>query len=98
MISSYALSLQAELDINVLFDYTEKEFGFDQAITYVSEFEPIFHLLIENPELGKVRDEIKPGLRSIPKDSHVIFYRIMRNHIRIVRILHSSQDVHRYFK
>lgn len=98
MISSYELSIHAELDINVLFDYTEKEFNFDQALIYVSGFESIFHLLIENPELGKARDEIKLGLRSIPKDSHVIFYRIMRNHIRIVRILHSSRDVHHYFK
>jgi len=93
MISSFKLSLQAEQDIDALFDYTEKEFSFDQALTYVLEFEPIFQLLIRNPELGKVRDEIKPGLRSIPKEAHVIFYRIMKNHIRIVRILHSSRDI-----
>ncbi|MDN5212812.1 type II toxin-antitoxin system RelE/ParE family toxin [Fulvivirgaceae bacterium BMA12] len=63
----YELSAEADQDIDAIFDYTEIEFGFDQAVKYVSEFEDFFEQLLHNDELGKKRDEIKAGLRSFPK-------------------------------
>ena len=89
----YQLSLEADQDIDDIFDYTDREFGFNQAVDYVQGFDGLFQKLLLNPELGKARDEIKPGLRSIPKDEHIVFYRVMENHIRIVRVLHGSRDL-----
>ena len=89
----YELSPEADQDLEDIFDYTEREFGIDQAIEYLSGFEGIIAKLVHNPGLGKKREEIREGLRSLLKDKHVVFYRILDNRIRIVRILHGSRDL-----
>ena len=93
----YILSEIADKDLEDIFDLTFDEFGFDQAEKYLLEIEEIFQNLIVNPQLGKKRDEIKQDLYSFPKDNHIIFYRILDNHIRIVRVLHGSRDIPKYF-
>ncbi len=94
----YELSEIADSDIDAIFDYTEREYGFDKAVGYVSGFEELFSLLLDNPELGRIRSEIRDGLRSIPKDEHIVFYRILSDHIRIVRVLHGSRDLPNFLK
>lgn len=90
------LSEEADKDLEDIFDYTAEQFGVDQAIVYVSGFEAVFDSLSNNPRLGRERYEIRPELRSITKESHVVFYRIMKNNIRIVRVLHMSRDVNNF--
>ena len=91
----YILSEIADEDLEDIFDYTMNEF--EQAEKYLTEIEDVFQSLLKNPELRKTRNEIKIGLYSFPKDHHLIFYRILNNHIRIVRVLHGSRDIPRYF-
>lgn len=92
-IKSYELSLAADSDIEKIFDYTEHDFGFDQAVKYISELDNVFTDLVNSPGLGRKRDEIKFGLRSIVQESHVLFYRVLEDRIRIIRILHVSRDI-----
>jgi toxin ParE1/3/4 len=63
----------------------------------LEDFEILFQRLVLNPELGKERKEIRAHLRSFPKGEHVVFYRIMENYIRIVRVLHGSRDLGKNF-
>lgn len=93
----YILSEAADEDLEDIFNFTLNKFGFAQAEKYLLEIDDIFQNLIKNPELGKSRNEIKKGLYSFPKDNHVIFYRILEDHIRIVRVLHGSRDIPQYF-
>lgn len=90
---SYLLSQEADKDLEDIFDYTVDKFGVDQAITYVSAFEDAFNNICFNPKLGRERDDIRPHLRSIAKESHVIFYRVTNSHVHIIRILHASRDI-----
>lgn len=96
-INTYELSQEADQDLDEIFDYTEAEFGFGQAVTYTNQFDVIFEKLLDNPGIGKKRDEIKPGLRSFPKAEHIVFYRILKDRLRIVRVLHGSRDLPRFF-
>ncbi len=48
--------------------------------------------LVDEPMLGRSRDDVSPGLRSIPYQSHMIFYRVLPEEVRIVRVLHQRQD------
>ncbi len=98
MLKSFELSLVADQDLQDIFDYTFEEFGIDQAVDYVSSFDQAFENIIQNPEIGRKRDEIKEGLRSVLKEQHTVFYRLLDNRIRIVRILHASRDVPRLFE
>ena len=89
----YILSEEAENDIGQIFDFGEYKFGRSQAIDYLIGLQDHFEALAYNPDIGKQRDEIKKGLYSLAYVSHIIFYRILRNHIRIVRVLHGGRDL-----
>lgn len=90
---NFRLSKAADADLEDIYDYTLEEFGLDQAVSYVSSFDDVFETISENPEIGRERKEIREELRSLGKDRYVIFYRLLDDHIRIVRILHSSRDL-----
>ncbi|NVJ64736.1 MAG: type II toxin-antitoxin system RelE/ParE family toxin [Flavobacteriaceae bacterium] len=92
-LNHYVLSQAADQDLEDIFEYTEKEFGTQQAISYLLAIDELFKTLLENPELGRLRPELKPGLRSITKEAHVIFYTVQTNQIRIIRVLHGSRDM-----
>lgn len=92
-ISTYELSIEADQDISDIYDYTLLEFGDDQAIAYLADLEPILLKLVKFPELGRERTAIRAGLRSSAYQNHVIFYRILETHIRVVRVLHGSRDL-----
>ena len=89
----YELSSDADSDIEEIFNYTFEEFGIEQAVNYVRQFDKIFSRVSINPELGRERSDIRLGLRSIVQSSHVIFYRVLKDRIRIVRVLHGSRDL-----
>ncbi len=91
------ISAAAEFDLEVIFDYTENEFGVDQAVRYVSSFDDAFEMLLLHPESGRDRSEIREELRSILKERHVVFYRIKIDRIRIVRVLHGARDLPKQF-
>ncbi|MBA5628348.1 type II toxin-antitoxin system RelE/ParE family toxin [Moheibacter lacus] len=93
----YILSKKSQEDIESIYEYGNFRFGKDVAIQYLIELKNCFENLSENPEMGKNRNEIKQGLFSFPFVSHVIFYRILQNHIRIVRVLHGSRDIQKFF-
>lgn len=92
----YILSLEADKDLEDIFDFTTDKFGQEQAITYLDGLENALQGLSANPKLGRERNEIRKGLRSLNKESHVVFYRILKDHIRVVRILHTSRDIIRF--
>jgi toxin ParE1/3/4 len=94
----YELSAEADMDLEEILDYTHLEFGFDQAEKYLTELLETFYQLSINPKIGKERNEIKVDLRSFPKGQHVIFYRILVDRIRIVRIMHGNRDLPMYLK
>lgn len=93
----YELSDEADSDLEVIFDYTAHEYGLDQAVKYVSGFDDLFEQILQNPMSGRERKEIRVGLRSFIKDSHIIFYRVLKDRVRIVRILRGSRDLPKLF-
>lgn len=96
-LKGYKLSEQADFDLEDIFDYTNLHFGIHQAIKYLTDLDIVFESLVINPEIGRKRYVLKVGLYSITEQEHVIFYRIMQNHIRIVRVLHRSKDMPKHF-
>lgn len=45
------------------------------------------------PGIGRRRDDLAPGLRSISYANYLIFYRPIDDGIEIVRVLHGSRDL-----
>ena len=93
---SYVLSADADQDLGDIFNYTADEFGFDQAVNYLTGIDRCLNGLCDNPKLCRERGEIRESLCSLSHESHVIFYRILKDHIRIVRILHGGRDLPKF--
>tara|TARA_Y100000815_G_C13079018_1_gene401193 strand:- start:221 stop:514 length:294 start_codon:yes stop_codon:yes gene_type:complete len=94
----YILSKKTQEDIDAIYDFGVHKFGGDHALNYLIELRAHFELLLSNPEIGKQRGEIKDGLYSLPYASHIIFYRILKNQLKIVRVLHGSRDLRKFLK
>ena len=53
--------------------------------------------LASNPHLGRAREELSPGLRSLVFESYVIFYHPIPNGVAVVRVLHGMRDIESIF-
>jgi toxin ParE1/3/4 len=54
--------------------------------------------LLENVHLGRPRDELIVGLRSMVVNPHAVFYRMSATAIEIVRVVHPHEDVDTIFE
>lgn len=68
-----------------------------QADAFVDRLDAKFQLLARQPGLGRVREELVPGLRSFPVGRYVIFYELVPDGIAVVRILHCARDLDAQF-
>jgi len=68
------------------------------AARFVSRVEEQCQLLAAHPLLGRPRDELVPGLRSLPLGRYVIFYRALDDGAEIVRVLHGARDLRRILR
>ena len=64
-----------------------------RADAFNDDVDARFHILAEQPLLGRSREELAPGMRSFPLGRYVIFYEVLRDGIEIVRVLHGSRDL-----
>ena len=63
-----------------------------RAISYVEELRESCRRLAEHPRMGRVRPELRSGLRSLSHGDYVIFYEPLQDGAQIVRILHGARD------
>ena len=47
----------------------------------------------EMPGMGRRRDDLALGLRTLVEGSYIIFYRVADDGIEVVRVLHGSRDL-----
>ncbi len=86
--SKVRFSRRAEADLLSIADYTLRKWGKAQAARYLGEIEACCRMLADNPALGRLCDEVRPGLRRHEHGKHVLFYREERGGILLSRILH----------
>ncbi len=90
----YVLTPAANADIDHAWEYLweRNPKAADDVVTKLYE---TFHTLAENPLIGRERKELDGTPRSFPLSRYpfVIFYRPTGNGIRVLRVLHSAQDI-----
>ncbi len=95
--ATFYFTEQAEKDLEAIIDFTVQRWGAAQSHNYIDDLEVLAQILADNPLLGAEREELSQGLRSFPYQSHLLFYVLQKDGITIVRVLHTSVDVVRYF-
>ncbi|QFY88484.1 type II toxin-antitoxin system RelE/ParE family toxin [Magnetovirga frankeli] len=96
--ASYQLRELARADLAAIWRYTAKHWGQRQADCYLRDLHHACVELADNPYLGRTRDEVKCGYRSLPQGRHVIFYLITASGVEIIGFPHQSEDVIGHFE
>lgn len=91
------VSPQAKRDLKEIRAFTLQSWSTNQADIYLGRIEDAFYSLLENPEIGRERNDVKAGYRSIVIEKHVLFYTIKKSEIHILSIPHSRMDILNYF-
>lgn len=86
------LSAPAKSDLVRIAEHTRRQWGARQKTKYLNEIKGKLAALRETPKMGASRDDIAPGLRVLPVQSHLIFHRLTKTELLIVRVLHKSMD------
>lgn len=94
---SLSFSQKALLDLKEIYIYSLAQWSEPQAEKYYFE-------VIENcrkiklfPSIGKLYTNVYSQPRGLKVNKHIIFYKIEVKSIRIIRILHESQDLKKVF-
>jgi toxin ParE1/3/4 len=87
-VAAFRFSRRAEADLLSIGDYTLRKWGEAQTARYLDELEACCQTLAENPALGRLCDDVRPGLQRHEHGKHVVFYRQERGGILVSRILH----------
>ena len=69
-----------------------------RADAFVATIDAKFQTLAKQPGIGRMRDELATGLRSLPIGRYVIFYLSQADGIEIIRVLHGARDIDTIFQ
>jgi toxin ParE1/3/4 len=88
---------QAEADILEIWDYIAEDSVVD-ADRWLDRLDEKLALWATQPLMGRARDELAPGIRSLALGRYVVFFEPLQDGIDVVRVLHGSRDIDTTFK
>ena len=91
------LSPEALTDLDAIWDYIAKDSpanadGFIERLV-----QTVTSTLATAPRAGRVRDEFDDTLRSFPFERYLVMYRVQKDAVQIVRIIHGARDLSAIF-
>ena len=91
---AYRLTRDAESDLDDIWRYIAEETGVPETAQHLIEsITDRFDSLSVHPRMGRVRPDLRRGLRSHPVGNYLIFYRLVATDVLILRVLHGRRDV-----
>jgi toxin ParE1/3/4 len=93
-VADLRFSEQAERDLVEIGNFIARD-NPANAARFIARLEEHCNLLTRHPLIGRVRDDLLPGLRSLPFGRYIIFYRLMDGVVEIVRVFHAARDLRR---
>jgi toxin ParE1/3/4 len=88
---AYRLTVEANADLLAIYAYSIETFGDAQAERYQLELDACFELLDGNPGIGRpVSNTLSRDWRRHPHGSHVVFYEVEADIVRILAMAHMS--------
>jgi toxin ParE1/3/4 len=96
MTDPYRLTTEAFQDLNDIWDYIGQNNPL-AADAFIAQLLRTCLLIAQSPRLGRQREELGKGLRSLPVDRYLIFYRLRADAVEIVRVIFGGRDLHAVF-
>jgi toxin ParE1/3/4 len=79
-------------------DYLAQRGSIETAERFLDKIDRKFKRLSQFPQMGRQRDELYPGLRSVPLEDYLIFYRLVPNGIEVMRVVGGYRDLEALFR
>jgi len=93
-VGTVRVSPEARAELDKIWLYIARESGsIDIATRITDSITQQFWLLNRYPYLGRRRDDLRPGLRSFVAGDYVIIYRVKKDAVLIMHVLHGSRDI-----
>lgn len=86
------LTRAAQRDLRI---YTLQQWGEERWTDYRIAFDRALITIADNPQIGRVRDDLRIGYRPYSLEHHYIFYRATEKQIVVSRIIHSRKELRR---
>jgi len=87
-------SPEAEAELDDIWYYIATESSsVEVADRLLDTIDDQFALLAKHPLLGRSRDDLKPGLRSIAVGAYVVLYRVEDEDVVILHVLRGRRDI-----
>ncbi len=86
------ITLKAQRDIYTLQEFGNANFGVLHTRKYLVSLTQTFKNIRERPELARLREEYDGSVRIHVHKSHLIFYRIEGEFVKILRVLSRHQN------
>lgn len=84
---------EAIADLKAIYVSTADQANPDIALRFVQRIESAGEKLADYPDRGRRRDNIRPGMRSVPfRRAVTIFYAVDADEVQIVRVIHARRD------
>lgn len=94
--SQYIISPQAIRDLEDISDYFADR-SVEAGENLFNEFSKKCRYLAQFPKMGRSYGSIRQGLRGLPLNGHIIFYRVLENGIEIMRVLRGDRNFESLF-
>jgi toxin ParE1/3/4 len=92
-VKPYTVAPRARRDLQEAWIYSRDRWGRSRANSYIRDLNAAIQRIGENPKLGQVCDEVRPGYRRHPAGSHMLFYMVRDDAVVIIRVLHQQMNV-----
>ncbi len=93
---TFQLRPKAVQDLENIYNYSVQEFSFERAEKYIIDLDSSFYKLAGDPSLGRNYNHIRSGVLAFNVVSHIVFFRLSKSGIIILRVLHNSMDFGRH--
>lgn len=82
----------ARQDMKEIYEYIAED-NIAAADKHMQRLQERWRALLNQPRLGRKREEIRTGYRSVTAGDYVIFYRPLVDGIEVMRVIHGSRDI-----
>ena len=89
----YVISKKAISDLEEIWLYTVDKWSIEQADRYYNLIFDEIDFICKNPKTAMQMDDIRKNYRAAKVNSHLIFFKVENDIVRIVRILHERMDI-----
>lgn len=92
----YIIAPEAIKDFKEIINYFATR-NIEAGEKLIDQFEKKCRYLVQFPKIGRSYQHIRPYLRGLPLDTYIIFYRISKDGIEIMRIVKGNRDLEALF-